>query len=176
MLKFSYIMVSFLPLWIIFLIKFGISYPPNTITIFFYAGAIIIIGYFCYNVKRSISIASKKRRAPDIHIEKIQDKSTDNTFYASSYILPFIIPNFKDPIDIITIFVMLGIILILFMRLNLYSVNIVLVLLNYKTYKVVTNRREIILVSKSYLTENDHVKSYDLDSNFSLGVYENDKD
>ncbi len=95
-------------------------------------------------------------------IEKCNSESYEHLVFLATYIIPFIGFTFDEPRKIFAYFLLLAVIGAIFIRTDKYYANPTLALIGYKLFKADMscrgdNYKNMIIISKDEITEDDHV-------------------
>lgn len=115
----------------------------------------------------AILLRSKGNIPSNCTVTSINTKSSDVLNYIATYVIPLL--SFKtDKINDIIVFALLLIVLtIIYTHTNMFFINPVLILLNYRIIEV---NNSIIMITKSDLRIGDAVETYSIDNKVYLGV------
>jgi len=102
-------------------------------------------------------------------ITQIENVNWEHLTFLTTYIIPFVTFNFNEERNGLIFFLLLIIIGLIYVKTNMFYTNPTLALLGYHIYKLSTsNRKNIIIISKGTLKENDWIESKLLSDNIYI--------
>lgn len=110
-----------------------------------------IIFYFSFN--------SFKKYGNETHtkVDKVKNINEESLLFFVTFIIPICFSEFTDLHQSICCILTLSLILILLMRTTLYYKNPILTLLKYNLYEIETDGKEIIIITKSTIKEDNYI-------------------
>lgn len=96
--------------------KFGLSYFFVSISVFGFIGMKFLL----------INLENKKSNGELVKITEVENKNSESISYISTYIIPFIFQDTNDLFDIVSIFIVLTIIFVIYTKSNMVVINPIL--------------------------------------------------
>lgn len=110
-------------------------------------GSLLILAYFLYD--------KRKQGSHNVTLTRVTPRDADVMAYVVTYLIPFLGISVSDPVDAVSLGIMLGLIAVVYVSSNLIYINPILGLLGYRFYEVETANGKIsTLVSRT-----DYVKT-----------------
>jgi len=165
---------SYIPLFLLLIIrqlkqnKKFLNYSEDGICCFFkmfgisfFLSLVIIIG-FCSLSQLLKNIKSNINNGDLVKIVEVENKNSESIAYISTYIVPFVFQDSNEPLDIISIFLILALIFSIYIKSNIIVVNPILNI-KYSIYQIVYIKNNVlkkgILISKlDELNKNQDLK------------------
>lgn len=91
---------------------------------------------------------SRYNREDPKQFNEIESKDFDHLTFLSTYIIPLITFKLDDLKSFVSLFVLITIIGLIYIKSNCYYLNPVLLLFGYKIYKAKTENKNVVLISK----------------------------
>ncbi|WP_151776169.1 anti-phage protein KwaA [Acinetobacter bereziniae] len=138
-------------IWINNIIKFNI---PVVASVFLLIIGCIGYFWFQHQLTGSVSLA--------IDILVVEDINYEHLVFLTTYIIPLICFNLKDIRYVITLFILLSVICIIYIETDKFYTNPTLAILGYKLYKISTTLRngdacDVIVISRDRLVVGDKI-------------------
>lgn len=100
----------------------------------------------------------------------IENVNFEHLTFLATYLLPFLTFNLTEDRNALIFFLILIIIGSIYVKTNMFYSNPTLALLGYHIYKISTsNRKNVIIISKDKISQNDWIKVKILDDNIYIG-------
>lgn len=110
-------------------------------------GSLLILAYFLYD--------KRKQGFHNVILTRVTPRDADVMAYIVTYLIPFLGISISDPVDAVSLGIMLGLIAVIYVSSNLIYINPILSLLGYRFFEVETENGKIsVLVSRT-----DYVKT-----------------
>lgn len=172
---------SYFPLWLIFFgslfldPRYGILEKPikeNPIVIgaaiafgTIMATSIIVVLLILYDTR-------KQNNTRPIVVKERHDMTGEYILYAVTYIIPFLVNDFLEYSRIFALVVMMTTVGALYIRANLFHINPVLNLFQYKLYKIsdYDNNNYIILSRRGAIQKQDTLYANKMNNNIYLDI------
>lgn len=143
--------------------KFGLSF----LLLFFILFGLIGLIFLLNNLKRKIN------NGFIINVKKVENKNSESIAYISTYIVPFIFQDTNDFFDLASIFIVLAIIFIIYIKSNMIVINPILNIthsLYQIDFKTGSSEKNVLLISKNRDIEaNMDIKINQISSNIYYG-------
>lgn len=151
-IKWFLFLSSYIPLFIIFTIKYYNYSWLLGIVIFIILSSIFVL-YF--SIKRAEHMSGDY-----YNLKTVENKSNQFLEYILAYIIPLLGFNLTSISDIISLVLLFILIAILYIRSDLIYMNPVLSIIGYNLYKVNAGKSDIMVISTKKLLNNQSIKIY----------------
>lgn len=167
----------FMSLWLLFLLAFIITIEiDNSISVVdnFRANVVPIVLFVLSGVSFMLNFTVKDKTKgtinPGCKITKVENKNYEFLTFLTTYIIPLVFIDFNNVKHLIVVLILLIFIGVVFTKMDLYLANPTLALF-YKLYelKVEIKKDEfknITVISKDKLSENDEIEWIPFDDNY----------
>lgn len=169
-IKIPLFLSSYAPLWLIFLIslfvnddystQFNFANFPSSLSdysLIVFSIVIIVPILILVGILRT----TKSGNNPEyITIKEKENSTSEYAFYVMTYIIPFVVNDFLNLQSIVTLVIMMVTIGSIYIQSNMFQLNPVLTLLNYKLYKISdTNNNKYTVLSKKELKDGQRISA-----------------
>lgn len=146
-------------MWISNVIKFNI--PVIVSVVFLILGG---LGYYWFRHKLNGSVSLP------IDILVVEDINYEHLVFLTTYIIPLICFNLKDLRYVITLFILLSVICVIYIETEKFYTNPTLAVLGYKLYKISTALRDgvtcdVVVICRDRLVVGDKITYIDIEKN-----------
>ena len=144
-------------MWINNVIKFNISVVASVV--FLIIGG---LGYYWFRHKLSGSVSLP------IDVLAMEDINYEHLVFLTTYIIPLICFNLKDLRYVITLFILLSVICVIYIETDKFYTNPTLAVLGYKLYKISTTLRsgvtcDVVVICRDRLVVGDKITYIDIE-------------
>ena len=137
----------------------------------FIALSFLLLGVIFY-IRFGYRISGSKKLPSEI--TAIEDMNYEHLTFLTTYIIPLICFNLTDTRYIISLFILLIVIGVIYVKTDKFYANPTLAILGYRLYKVslksrTTAKDNIIVISQDRLAISDQIRTLDLDEKVCFG-------
>ena len=165
--KTSLFMSSYIPLWGLFLLNMlgATKFHPfaRLLTTVEFCTFICLLVFPFFILLIFLRLAENGNNSTTITVKRRTDSSSEYLEYIVIYIVPLVVQNYMDKINMLSLLIMMLIMGFVYVRANLFHINPVLNMLGYKMYKIEDDAdNEFTLLSKNKILMNSKLKVNEL--------------
>ena len=110
-------------------------------------GSLLALAWFLYD--------KRKQASHHVTLTRVASRDADVMAYIVTYLIPFLGISISDPVDAVSLGIMLGLIAVVYVNSNLIYINPILGLFGYRLFEVETENGKI----SALVSRNDYVKT-----------------